>query len=103
MTVLRKILFDEVIANPAGSAWESLAMPVGKKILIRELGCSVGNGTVFFYFGSEIIRVIADGTYEMKSVREFISGIGDKFKIHRINNSGTPRVISAWIDALIED
>jgi hypothetical protein len=102
MTVLKQIHFDEVIANPTGLIWESDPMPAGKRILVREFGCSVSNGTVIFSLGTEAIRVITEGTYESRLPREFL-GNGQKFKIQRINNSGTPRVISAWIDVLIGD
>ena len=100
--IISQILFDEVTASPAGTLWESAAIPVGKKILVREFGCSVLNGAVFFKLGTEVIRVIVDGTHEIPRPREFL-GNGQKFSIQRINNSGAPRVISAWLNVLIED
>ena len=94
--------FSEVTATPTGLTWTSPPVPAGKRILLRSFGASVNNGTVILKLGAQAIRVVVDGTVEFNQARGFI-GTGGSFTIQRINNSGTPRVVAAWIDALVED
>jgi hypothetical protein len=103
MTILiSQIEYDEVAPTPAGQTWESALIPAGKRVLLREFGASVGNGTVILKLGPKVIRVVVDGTVEFNTPRDLIS-VGGKLSIQRINNSGSPRIIAAWIDALVED
>lgn len=103
MSIINTTLIDPVTATPTGLTWESLIIPAGKKVLLRTFGATVLNGTVLLRFGADPVRVVVDGTIEFTNRLEFIGDGAKSLSIQRINNSGTPRIIGAWLDALVED